>query len=167
MAVSLYIHLSGVSVFLHCQFSDGPKKIVDFQLFELCLTKISVMTFKVLTFWSRNWKAWIYVYLYLSGFPGGSDDKESACNAEDPGLISESRRSPGKGNGNPLQYSCLENSKDRGAGGLQFIGQKNAQAYFQVGYEDEKIILTDCIDWELFNRWWSKVAFTVYSICGL
>ena len=45
-------------------------------------------------------------------FPGGSDGKESACNAGDPGLISGSRRSPGEGNGNPLQYSCLKNPVD-------------------------------------------------------
>ena len=41
--------------------------------------------------------------------------KESACNAEDPGWIPGSGRSPGEGNGNPLQYSCLENPMDRGA----------------------------------------------------
>ena len=51
----------------------------------------------------------------LLGFPGGSDDKESSCNAGDLGLIPGSGRSPGEGNGNPLQYSCLENSMDRGA----------------------------------------------------
>ena len=49
------------------------------------------------------------------GFPGGSDGKESACNVGDVGSIPESERSPGKGNSYPLQYSCLENSKDRGA----------------------------------------------------
>ena len=49
------------------------------------------------------------------GFPGGSDSKVSACNEGDLGLIPGSERSPGKGNGNPLQYSCLENSMDRGA----------------------------------------------------
>ena len=48
------------------------------------------------------------------GFPGGSDGKESACNAGDLGLIPGWGRSPGEGNGNPLQYSCLENSVDRG-----------------------------------------------------
>ena len=53
--------------------------------------------------------------LILLGFPGGSDGKESACNAGDPGLIPESGRSSGEGNGNSLQYSCLENSMDRGA----------------------------------------------------
>ena len=48
-------------------------------------------------------------------FPGGSDSKEFAYNLGDPGLISELGRSPGVGNGNPLQYSCLENSMDREA----------------------------------------------------
>ena len=47
--------------------------------------------------------------------PGGSDGKVSAYNAEDPGLIPGSERSPGEGNGNPLQYSCLENPMDRRA----------------------------------------------------
>ena len=49
------------------------------------------------------------------GFPGGSDGKESACNEENPGSIPGLGRSPGEGNGYPLQYSCLENSMDRGA----------------------------------------------------
>ena len=49
------------------------------------------------------------------GFPGGSDGKESARNAGDPGSIPGSGRTPGEGDGNPLQYSCLENSMDRGA----------------------------------------------------
>ena len=48
-------------------------------------------------------------------FPGGSDGKAFAYNAGDPGSIPGSRRSPGEGNGNPLQYSCLENPMDRGA----------------------------------------------------
>ena len=46
-------------------------------------------------------------------FPAGSDSKEPACNAGDKSLILGSRRSPGEGNGNPLQYSCLENAMDR------------------------------------------------------
>ena len=49
------------------------------------------------------------------GFPGGSDGKESACKAGDPGLIPGSGRSPGKGNGSPLQYFCLGNPTDSGA----------------------------------------------------
>ena len=49
------------------------------------------------------------------GFPGGSDCKESACNAGDLGSIPGLERSPGGENGNPLQYSCLENPMDGGA----------------------------------------------------
>ena len=48
------------------------------------------------------------------GFPGGPDGKESACNVGDLGLIPGLVRSLGGGHGNPLQYSCLENSMDRG-----------------------------------------------------
>ena len=58
--------------------------------------------------------------MYMHGvFPGGSDGIESACNAGDSGLIPRLGRSPGEGNGNPLQYSCLENPMDREAGQLQ------------------------------------------------
>ena len=48
------------------------------------------------------------------GFLGSSDGKASAYNAGDPGVIPGSGRSPGEGNGTPLQYSCLENPMDRG-----------------------------------------------------
>ena len=61
-----------------------------------------------------NEKYKLIVYSKL-GFTGGSDCKESACNAGDPGLIPGWGRSPGEGNGNPLQYSCPENSMDTGA----------------------------------------------------
>ena len=50
------------------------------------------------------------------GFPGGSDGKESTCNGGDPGSIPGLERFPGEGNDNSLQYSCLENSMDRGGG---------------------------------------------------
>ena len=53
--------------------------------------------------------------MLVTGFPGGSEVKASAWNAGDLGSIPRSGRSPGEGNGNPLQYSCLENSMDRGA----------------------------------------------------
>ena len=49
------------------------------------------------------------------GFPGGASGKESSYNARDTGLIPGSRRCPGEGHGDPLQYSCLENPMDRGA----------------------------------------------------
>ena len=51
----------------------------------------------------------------MKGFPGDSDSKVSACSAEDLGSIPGSGRCPGGGNGNPLQYSCLENPMDGGA----------------------------------------------------
>ena len=47
-----------------------------------------------------------------SGFPGGSEGKASACNAGNPGSIPGLERSPGEGNSNPLQYSCLESPMD-------------------------------------------------------
>ena len=56
-------------------------------------------------FWSPMVTCW--------GLPGGSDCKESACNAGDPALIPRSERSLGEANGKPLQYSCLENTVDR------------------------------------------------------
>ena len=55
--------------------------------------------------------------IHLGNFPGGSDGKESVWNASDLGLIPGWGRSPGEGNGYPLQYSCLENPRDRGAWG--------------------------------------------------
>ena len=53
--------------------------------------------------------------LSSSSFPGGSEGKASACNVGDPGSIPGLGTSPGEGNGNPLQYSCLENPVDGGA----------------------------------------------------
>ena len=53
------------------------------------------------------------MYLHFSAYSSGSDSKESASNAGDLGSIPGLGRSPGEGNGNPLQYSCLENPMDR------------------------------------------------------
>ena len=61
------------------------------------------------------------------GFPGGSDGKESTCNAGDTGLIPGSGRSPGEGNGYPLQYSCLGNPTDRGAWRATVHGVSDSQ----------------------------------------
>ena len=58
---------------------------------------------------------YIYIYSYILGFPEGSDGKESAYNAGNPSLIPGSGRSSGGSHGNPPQYSCLENSINRGA----------------------------------------------------
>ena len=56
-----------------------------------------------------------FFLVLVLGFPGGSDGKASAYNAGDPGSIPGLGRSSEEGNGNPLQYSCLENPMDRGA----------------------------------------------------
>ena len=60
------------------------------------------------------------------GFPGGSDGKESACNAGDLGSIPGLERSPGGGHGNPLQYSCLED----------LCGQQSLVGYSQRGHKE-------------------------------
>ena len=65
--------------------------------------------------------------LLLLGFPGGSDGKESACNAGDPDSTPVLGGSPGEGNGYPLQYSWLENSMDRGAWQARVHGVTNSQ----------------------------------------
>ena len=82
-------------------------------------------------------KPWFRASLVCwEGFPGSSVAKESACNPGDSGLISGSRRSPGGENGNPLQYSCLENSMTEEPGGLQSMGLQ------RVGYD------WACMPWE-------------------
>ena len=75
----------------------------------------------------------------FEGFPGGSDGKESACNAQDLGSIPGLRRSTGEGHGNPLLYSCLENSKNRGAWWATVHGVTNSQtqlsnSHFSLGH---------------------------------
>ena len=73
------------------------------------------------------------IYCKQEGFPGGSVVKNLPANVRDAvdkgdvSLIPELRRSPGGGNGNPLQYSCLENPMDRGSCGLQVHGVEKSQ----------------------------------------
>ena len=63
----------------------------------------------------------------LKGFLRGSNGKESACDAGDPGSVPGLGRSPGGGNGNPLQYSCLDNPMDRGDGRAIIHGLQRAR----------------------------------------
>ena len=67
----------------------------------------------------------VYVLLIYWGFPGGSDSKEFPCSPGDRDLIPGSGRSPGEGNGNPLQYSYLENPMDGGA--WQSVGSQTVE----------------------------------------
>ena len=72
---------------------------------------------------TNKWKCKISkIFRHFKMFLGGSDGKESTCNAEDLGLIPGLGRSPGEGNGNPLQYSCLENPMHRGSWGGRVHG---------------------------------------------
>ena len=88
----------------------------------MCLFFLSLYTYK--SRWNKiSFNAWLHIiYLfpkrnsfYSERFPGGSEVKASTYNVGDLGLIPGLGRSPGEGNGNPLQYSCLENSMDGGA----------------------------------------------------
>ena len=75
--------------------------------FKSIYSKTNGFTVPLCSYFSSFYMQW--------GFPGGSDGKVSACKEEDLGSISGSGRSPGEGNSNLLQYSCLENPMDRGA----------------------------------------------------
>ena len=81
---------------------------------------------------SNQWHQRPIIILFLNskvptiGFPSGSNGKESTCNAGHPGLISGSGRSPREGNGNPLQYSHLENPTERSLGGHSLCGRKES-----------------------------------------
>ena len=83
-----------------------------------------------------------FITLSHLGFPGGSDSKESACNAGDPGSISGSGRSPGEGNGSPLLYSCLENSIGRGAWWATVHGVGKSWTQLSDYQQQQKLIVS-------------------------
>ena len=66
----------------------------------------------------------MWLYQWIAGFPGGSVVRNLPANAEDEGLIPGPGRTPGEGNSNPLQYSCLESPMDRGAWWATVYGSK-------------------------------------------
>ena len=70
-------------------------------------------------------KLFVHCYIVYT-FSGGTDGEESACNAGDLSSILGSGKSSGEGNGNPLQYSCLKNSVDRGTCGYTSWGHKES-----------------------------------------
>ena len=85
-------------------------------------------------------------------FPGGSDGKESTCTAGYPGSIPGSGRFPGEGNSHPLQYSCLENPMDRGAGGLQSMGHKESDTVERLTLSPQnRNIILFWLEWELLS----------------
>ena len=98
-------------------FSQYPCSTLSFSLFVCVCVRLSHGDFLSLSLHfclSSNSIAIAYCLMFaiLVGFPGDSDGNESVCNAGDVGSVSGLGRSPGEGNGNPLQYSCLENSTD-------------------------------------------------------
>ena len=88
-----------------------------------------------------------YPVLFL--FPGSSDGKESACNVEDLYSFPGSGRSPGEGNGNPLQYSCLENPMDRGAWRATAHGLTKSQIWLSDQHTNS--LFQDPFSSELFS----------------
>ena len=90
---------------------------------------------------------WLYSRKALKiEFPGGSDGKESACNAADPGSMLGSKRSLGEGHGNLLQYSCLEGSMDRGAWRATVHGFTKSQtglSNWHLHFQDRHVGLRD------------------------
>ena len=110
---------------------------------------------------------WNHIARDIWDWLGGSDGKESAWKMGDPGLIPGSRRSPGEGRGNPLQYSCLENPMDREAWqatvhvGLQRIGHFWATNTFTFFYCNVtiKIQVVSCIYMSFLNCWVESHGF--------
>ena len=91
--------------------SNMLPKHSDFLTITTGILKVEAVGKKRWVFWATSNLLGVVGW----GFPGGSDGKESACHAGDLSLIPGSGRSPGGGNGNPLQYSCLVNPLDRRA----------------------------------------------------
>ena len=111
---------------LKCTYFVGGKYLLHVQVSgSICCKNLINLTLRLLCLLLNS-----FLVSILKGFPDSPVGKESVCNAGGPGLIPGWGRSPGEGNGNPLQYSYLENSMERGAwrawteepGGLQSIG---------------------------------------------
>ena len=91
---------------------------------QVCLPTICMNT--CMTGMCYTWTS--YCYKALMGFPDGLDSKESACNARDLGLIPGLGRSPGEGNGYPLQHSCLADPWTEEPGRLQSMGRRDSDS---------------------------------------
>ena len=96
----------GQKIFTSISFTPNPPSFFVFSTSPFCLCTLTIVDLSV----NNNSDL-----CHHQDFPGGSDGKASACNARDLGSISGLGRSPGEGNGNPLQYSCLENPMKGGA----------------------------------------------------
>ena len=91
----------------------------------------------------------VLAYRYWRGFPGGTVVKNLPANAGNPGSIPGAGRAPGEGKGNPLQYSCLENSMDRGAQWATVHGVTKSQTWLST-YSGNGVI---------DGKWWGGVLY--------
>ena len=97
-------------------------------------------------------------------FPGGSDGKASVYNEGDPGSIPGLGRSPGEGNGNPLQEYCLENPMDRGAWQATVNGVTKSQTQLSDFTSLYTILKTSSINFSLLSKFFSFVIFLLSQI---
>ena len=105
-----------------------PKKLAEFSCrSNLIWTHLNVNLFLFFYFLVKTQRHQLPSQVKPTLYTGGSNGKESACSAGDLGSIPGSGRSPGEGNGNPLQYPCLENSTDRGSGWATAHGVAKSQ----------------------------------------
>ena len=125
------------------------------------------------TVWGDFFFSTCFQYLlivdFFEGFPGGSGGKESAWNAGDLGLTPRSVKSPGERNGNPLQYSCLENYMDGRAWWATVHGVTKNRTWlskyhtdFNDGHSDWCEVISHCSFYFHFsNNWWYWSSFFV------
>ena len=111
---------------------------------ELLLKCISYTCEETVEKWTLTLRRLCHLVQHVLGFPGGSVSKESACKAGDPGSIPGLGRSSGEGNGNPFQYSCLENSKTEEPGGLQSMGSLTVRHDWVITHTHNVFILNGC-----------------------
>ena len=111
--------------------------------------------FVFLIFWLdfKFYYLFLWVFNIIQDFPPSSVGKESACNSEDMGSIPGLGRSPGEGNGKPLQYSCLENSMDRG------ILRAAVPGVARVGHDRVTFKYCSCISYMYY--WYFSPLFMV------
>ena len=138
------------SISLHCSF-----KTVFLSLLVILWNSVSFTYLFIWNFSLSGAKNCIYTLLSDVSFPGGSDGKVSACNVGDPGSIPGLGRSPGEGNGNLLQYSCLENSMDWGA----WWATVHVVIKSQTWLSD----FTSLLMWQSLPHCWKRLSLAVTS----
>ena len=128
-------------------------------------TRLSGLFYAASRFWAPSVLQW--------RFPGGSDGKASACNVGDPGSVPGLGRSPGEGNGNPLQYSCLKIPWTEEPGRLQSMGSQRVGPDWATSHARFQYISTVVTShWLLWISWsvffliaeWHLLVWIFYSL---